>query len=106
MRSLSTGSNHHSSSPRSHVLAVEYASRVKTRWRELTRCALVVVVLAVGCEKKVGGGLEFIDPKEVETSQAVESLDAGVDAGCPDYPDGGTIQLIRGCPLTVRYGIK
>ena len=79
----------------------------------MTRVGVLSLLLAVGCGKDVGGGLVFVDPSEIgplvnepEASDLLER-DGGVDGGCPDYPDNGTVQLTRrGCPLTIDYSIR
>ncbi len=75
---------------------------------------MVVLVLVVGCAKDIGGDLQVIDPAEIENGGATRPADGGPrqdarhggDAGCPDYPDSGTVQLVRGCPLTIEYSIN
>lgn len=57
---------------------------------------LSVAAVSAGCAKEPG------QPSGPRSSGS----DGGVDTVCPDYPDGGTVQLMRGCPLTIEYRIQ
>jgi hypothetical protein len=53
----------------------------------------VLVTALVGCGKEAAVG--------------EETMDADVDAGCPEYnPDAGVFLTRRGCPLTIDYAIR
>jgi hypothetical protein len=58
--------------------------------------------LVVACSKEIGGGRERVEPHDLEEG------DGGIDAGsCPEYEaDAGVVRLMRGCPLTIEYGIR
>ena len=67
-----------------------------TRGGADARWAWLVTILILGCGDSAEG--------ETEPTPA----DAGSDAGaCPEYrPDGGVVQLMRDCPLSIEYGIR
>ena len=61
------------------------------------RAAMVTTLLTMGCGS---------DDGNQATPSTATGLDAGVDAGCPDYPDSGVVVLMRGCPLTIPYRVQ
>lgn len=60
--------------------------------------SLGLAALVVGCSSETR--------QERDTDVRGEGSDAGAEAGCPKYPDSGTVRLRRGCPLTIEYGIR
>jgi hypothetical protein len=71
--------------------------RMKQRWVGCV-VSLSLAALVVACSSEAR--------QELEPEVRGEAKDAGVDAGCPEYPDSGTIQLTRRCPLTIPYRIQ
>jgi hypothetical protein len=74
---------------------------VKKPWEGPVRWA-IFAALVLACSKEIGSDAEFVAPHDLEEG------DGGVDAGsCPEYElDAGVVRLMRGCPLTIEYGIR